>query len=615
LKVSSQNQIQKTGAHHGHFLLHHLVYPCRRAIINTFEKSAGPASPILIALFLWDKSKITKETLDRFSSAGVIHIFAVSGLHVGYILIIVMTLFSFFRLPYAWRVFSTLAILTLFVLINQVQPSVLRASLMAGFYLISTLLEKRTDPLNIVGISALIILLIRPGDLFHIGFQLSFTAVLSIIYIYPKLSNHPISLFLFKKFHTLPIIHKGLHLFLVSLAAQLGTLPLVAVYFNRVPLLASWTGLIAIPVAGVVVAVGFITLLSACIHPWLAMVYGSFNQTLIELLVMWINSIGQLSFSSLVVPSPHPFMIAQYWITLLLIVHFFHPLIRKRLIFCFLVGLNLIVWTQGVQKNLNMLTWIQFDVGQGDAALIQLPRGRVILVDTGNKSLYLDTGQDIIAPYLRRKGIRHVDMLILTHGHADHVGGYTTLNKEFTIKKTVASISDSNHVFFAQLKKNLESKGSSIQWVAAGDTFLFPGTLIQILSPIHKDRKIGHSWHEENNRSVVFRLLYGRITLLFMGDAEKAVETDLIHQGYDLVSDGLKVGHHGSDTSTSFPFVSCVQPSYAVISVGRNNQFGHPNPEVMNRLKERNVHILRTDQMGALMFQTDGKCLELIHWQ
>ena len=426
-------------------------------------------------------------------------------------------------------------------------------------------------------------LLLHPLDLFDLGFQLSFSAVFSIVYFYQKINGLPFVLKIRNRFLKHPAGRYLLPAFLVSLSAQLGTLPLIAVYFNRIPLLALVINLIAVPAAGLIVALGFTSIIFSLFSFWIASVYGALNQEIIRLFIGLIQWFGKLSFSYIEIPSPGITLILLYFSLLLFFVHIDDSKRRKPFLFAVMIFANLWIWEQVVRNDSNKLTWIQFDVGQGDAALIRLPKGKTVLIDGGEKRPYFDNGERVIAPCLRRQGIRKLDLVILTHPHNDHVGGLTYFLNHFRVSSIITAGTDFNSELYRDFLKSIEKHGVPHRIVTAPDSIFFPGIKMLILSPT---REIKNSDRNVNNQSIVVRIAYGGIRLLLTGDAERAVENDLISQKRCLRSDGLKVGHHGSITSSTRFFLERVAPKYAVISVGEYNRFGHPSDIVIQRLRE-----------------------------
>ncbi len=618
LRILSGTKTKITGRNQGNFFLREIVYPARRFMIRTINRiTFGPSRPILQALIVGEKGTISPEVRDSFAKAGVIHVLAVSGLHVGFVLLIFMTIFGLFRIPYGGRVLLTVFGLVFYAFLTEVRAPVVRAAAMASIYMIGTLIERKTNPFNVIGVAALGLCLLRPSNLFDVGFQLSFVAVFSIIYFYQKLNNLPFITKLRRAFAKNRIANYCLTILLVSLSAQLGTMPLTAIYFNRIPVLSILVNIFVIPLVGLIVALGFVSLIFGIISPWLASAYGALNQELLSLLIKTVSWVGHLSFSHVFLPTPDILWVIVYFLFLLLLFNIQDTKWRKKFVFLFLISLNLIVWRGAIWNDGTRMTWIQFDVGQGDAAFIRLPCGRTLLIDGGEKRRFFDNGERVIAPYLRRKGIRKIDTVILSHPHNDHVGGLVYVLNHFKVKEVITAGTPFESQLYKKFLETIRKKKIPTRIVTAPDSMTeFPGVKLYFLSPIGKRKtEIKDQSHDINNNSLVIRILFGRTGLLFTGDAEKEAEHDILLSGKPLFSNGIKAGHHGSITSSTLPFLKNVMPEQAVISVGKYNKYHFPSPIVIQHFQMLGATVHRTDIEGAVIFKSDGKSLRQVKWQ
>lgn len=253
---------------------------------------------------------------------------------------------------------------------------------------------------------------------------------------------------------------------------------------------------------------------------------------------------------------------------------------------------------QGFQEiNKDELKVYFIDVGQGDATLLEY-KNHYMIIDAGNNS-----EEEFMVEYLNSKNIDTLDYIIGTHPHADHIGGLDAVIDNFDIENIYMPTATTDTKTFTDVLDSIENKHLSITEPVAGTEFMFNDLNIQILSPIIEYDKM-------NNNSIVLKLTYDDISFLFTGDAEEVAEYDILNLGYNISSDVLKVGHHGSDTSTSDKFLNAVNPGYSVISVGKNS-YGHPAEIVLNRLEKYNSEIFRTDQNGTIVFSTNGKELKI----
>lgn len=238
------------------------------------------------------------------------------------------------------------------------------------------------------------------------------------------------------------------------------------------------------------------------------------------------------------------------------------------------------------------VTWL--DVGQGDAAVIQCG-GQTMLIDGGKpeKSSY-------IYAWLQQHGLSYLDVIVATHVDADHIGGLSGALNYASVGTAYCPVTTGTTETFQSFVKYLAQRGKQITVPTAGETFALGGAQVQILGPLH-------SAEDSNDNSIVLKVSFGATSFLFTGDAERAEEQDLLNAGVNLQSTVLKVGHHGSDTSTSYPFLRAVVPQYAVISVGTGNSYGHPTEAVLSRLRDAGVTTFRTDLQGEITAVSDGQ--------
>lgn len=240
------------------------------------------------------------------------------------------------------------------------------------------------------------------------------------------------------------------------------------------------------------------------------------------------------------------------------------------------------------------------DVGQADSILIKTSKGNSMLIDAGNNA-----DDDLVYSYLKSQGINTLDVVVGTHPHEDHIGGLDTVINNFSVNKIYMPKASSTTKTYEDVLLAIKNKGLKVTNPIAGSTFSIGDAKFTILAPNSSN------YDDLNNSSIVLKMQYGSNSFLFTGDAEDVSERGMLNKGYDLSADVLKVGHHGSESSTTESFLKAVSPKYAIIMVGKGNSYGHPHNDVLNRLKTNNINVYRTDESGTIIATTDGKTISI----
>ena len=247
-----------------------------------------------------------------------------------------------------------------------------------------------------------------------------------------------------------------------------------------------------------------------------------------------------------------------------------------------------------ISEEVSELYVYYIDVGQSDAALIVCD-GKAMLIDGGNAG-----DSSLIYSFLEKRGIAHLDYIVATHAHEDHIGGLAGALNYATVGTALCPVTEYDSKAFGNFVKYLGAQGVPITVPEHGDTFKIGSADVMVVGPINQSSAA-------NNTSIVLKVTYGETSFLFTGDAERALEQDILEAGYDISATVLKVGHHGSDTSTTYPFLREIMPEYAVISCGKGNQYGHPNEDLLSRLRDADVAVYRTDMQGTIVCHSDGE--------
>ncbi|MDY0082506.1 MAG: DNA internalization-related competence protein ComEC/Rec2 [Ignavibacteriaceae bacterium] len=586
------------------------LFSIRKSIDSKIKELHNPETAgLLRGLILADRSEISFETKTEFINTGVIHVLAVSGLHVGYILIIVV--FAFGRFGIYTRASLTILALLFFMMLTGASPSVTRATIMSIILIIAFVTNRSTNLLNSVSLAAIIILLFNPYELFNPGFQLSFSAVISIAVIYPVFQKSINNLII--KFNW---VKKILLFTVVSLSAQIGTLPFTLAYFSKLSVIAVLTNLIVIPAIGFILGIGIITIIIGYFSVFLASYFAAANDLLTFLLTGLISFAGKLEFSFLWIRnySLYDSLVYYGFLSIVLLALYRSHKILFKLSITLIALASILFYSSFDDSNLlteNKLNILMIDVGQGDSFLLKFPNGKTALIDAGEADPYIDNGERIIMPLLDHLGIDKIDYGFISHLDSDHYGGFISLIYYGRIKEVYRPLPDSSK---KSLRLEIFLKDMNVKAYHYDKSILEIGnTKIYIMNNPYSKY---YQYLSSNDKSGILKVVYGDNSFLFVGDCEYQGEYYLASDfSQVLKSDVLKVGHHGSKTGSSEAFLNLVLPKYALISAGIKNKFNHPSEKVLESLQKINSEILRTDLSGAVLMQSDGKEIKIINWR
>lgn len=592
----------------GNYSFANTLFSIRKSIDRRISELHGTkASAFLRGVLLADRSDISPEIREAFTNSGIVHILAVSGLHVGYIILIFYLLTA--RLNIHLRYVFILAGILFFLLITGMPVSAVRASLMAVILLAANYFDRGYNPVNSLALAVLLILIYDPSEMFTAGFQFSVSSVFSILFFYPLFVNW---------LKSKNIRNKYVRIFLlfisISLFAQLGSLPFTIAYFHKVPVVSIAANIFAIPLAGLIIANAFITLIISVVSTNIAITFASVNDLFVNFL-FWIgNLFGNLKIAYLTV-SGSKFTEGILYLLIIFpgIAHLLKDHLLKMKVLVSVLLLFNITFLFGFSGDQipedGKLSILAIDVGQGDSFLIKFPNGKTALVDAGNSTPAFDNGKRTIIPLLQFCGINKLDYLFISHVDADHYKGSLSLIGNGLVDTVYFPEPDPSvrkEVSFLEFLKNHKK---IIRYYSGGEIYCGNAKIYFLKCP-----EISN--FDSNNRSGIIKLCFGNTSALFTGDAEIKLEKELISRfGKFLDSDVLKVGHHGSRHGTGKPFLQWVTPEYSIISAGKNNLYHHPTPDVIRNLEEINTNICRTDYEGAVLLESDGKHFSKINWR
>ncbi len=570
----------------------------------------GERRHFIKALLLGERKDLDKSIVSNFINSGIVHVLAVSGLHVGFIAAIFFIIFGRFNLFLKGGL--TVAGIIVFMFVSGLHPSVIRASVMAVLMILALLSGRKYSSFNVLALAALILLVINPSELFSPGFQLSFAAVFSILFFYPSFERYLNSFNVRSKF-----LKSLLQLFLLTFAAQLGTLPITLIYFKKLSLISFFINLIAVPLIGVIVAFAVASLAFAVISTYLGALIATTNSLLIEIMFYMAKLSGNMEFSYLRIRNFNLWEALLYYALLIVIYISFTKFNSLKSKVSILILSILIFFTyDGIISppflEKNKLYVIAVDIGQGDSFLLRFPDKRAALIDAGNATKHFDNGKYVIEPLLNFLGVDKIDYLFISHVDADHYRGSLSLIKDGLVKQIYKPVIDKRLAKDVAFEKFAESFDVPIDYYSRRK-FSIGGARLYFLNDTSL---IKYKKFSQNNKSGLLKLCYGNESFLFTGDLEKTGENlwrDLY--GKFLQSEVLKVGHHGSKSSTGERFLKMVKPKYALISAGENNKFGHPNFETLRILNKFGVEIKRTDKSRAIVLSADGNKIKFINWK
>jgi competence protein ComEC len=578
----------------------------RRALRTRLERSfpgpppAGisPEGAVLEGLLLGDDGRMDEDTVGTLQKTGLYHLFAISGAHIAIVTFLFFSLFKLVRVPRRVSYAILIICLVFYALLVEGSPSVLRAVIMAVAYLAGKLLWKDAHLLNTISISAFALLVMNPSSLFDPGFQLTFAATLSIILFYPKI---------FRIFPRLPL--QIAELTAMSVTASLGVLPILVSVFNRVTFSSLILNTAAVPLIGVVMGAGYAFFPVAFAAPFLAAPFAFGLGALIRIFSWLSHRLDSVHFLSYRVPTPPGLVVAGYFAFLLLLLAPAKFRRQKAAVFAGFAVFFLALILYPFPSRSSDLKVTFLDVGQGDSILIEFPGSKKMLVDGGGfPASAFDVGERVVSPFLWRKGIKKIDVLVMTHSHPDHAGGLAAVARNFRIGEFwEADASAANPQAGAVLSALAPSV--PVKRISRGFVRKEAGAEIEVLHP--PDGPNSPPEGVDNDRSAVLRLTFGRISILLPADISRDAEAGILATGALLRSRIMKSPHHGSATSSSEPFLDKVRPEYAVISVGQGNSYGFPQADVLERYTRIGARVFRTDLDGAVEFSTDGAILHV----
>ena len=548
---------------------------------NMPQKTAN----LLLGLLIGQKDNIQEDIIKSFRTANLSHILAVSGAHTSYIILGLTYIITKSKAPRRIGYIITIIILLLFIIITGASYSVIRACIMSIITISAKLFYKKENFFISICVSLFIILIQNPFAINDIGLKLSFLGTIGIIVFNKNITE------LFIRIKIKENLAKVLSL---TFSAQLMIMPITILNFNTFSVTFFISNILASPLLGIIIILGFIGIfVSFVLNPISKILFFILNLFL-ELLIFISEIVTKIPGSSILVKTPNLVFVITYYILILFINYFFtikkNPIRRfqkkiikictikniKKIIKIIAIIFLIISFLTMLARVINPTLKIYFiDVGQGDSTLIITPKGKKILIDGGEGK------NEILLPYLLDRGINKIDYIIISHFDSDHCNGLIEVMEKIKVGKVIVSKQPEESEEYRNILEIIKRKNIEACVVKAQDRITIEKDLyINILNPAGK-----LEFKDLNNNAIVAKLIYKNFSMLFTGDIEKAEENIAQKYKNNLKSTILKVAHHGSKTSTNEEFLKYVEPQIALIGVGENNKFGHPNQQTIEKLK------------------------------
>ncbi len=613
---------------------------------------------MLSATVTGDRTFLAHSLRVGFERTGSFHMLVVSGLHLGILAVCIAWVARRLRIPRFPATLLTIAASFVYALFTGFATPVQRSFWMISLYLIARLIYRDRNVLNTIGFAALCLLVASPRDLFNASFQMTLLAVVAIggiamplltSTIHPYLSatrslgtlaldiKLPPHIAQFRVTVRLVAAHlqratgtrvawrilpstirfslRIVEALVVSIVVELAMALPMAVWFHRFTLFALPVNLFILPLLFLLMPAALFTLLVLLVWPTVATVPAALVALLLHMGIGLVHGFGSLAWGDIRLATPLPWQTAVFCGLLaaaLMLAHAHLGRLRE-LTWAALVAAALVaVFPNPIRSPRNALLFEAIDVGQGDSILLITPEGKTLLVDGGGfgggprqSAQEFDIGEEVVSAALWSRGIRHLDAVALSHAHSDHMGGLPAVLRNFHPDELW--VGDNPHVApYDALLDEASQLHTRLRTLRSGDEFMLGSVRIRALAPFPSH----HPGAEpSNNDSMVLHVAYGDTSVLLEGDAEAPIEESMLNEP-GLASTLLKVGHHGSTTSTRPGFLARVAPRWAVISCGLRNRYGHPRQEILRELQSAHVRTFSTDVDGAVCMRLDGASVQ-----
>ena len=607
---------------------------------------------MLSAMILGDRTYLNHQARVGFERTGSFHLLVVSGMHLAIFAACIFGLAALLRLPRIWSTTVTIACSFCYALLAGFGEPVQRSFWMVTLYLLARLLFRERNSLNAIGFAAVCLLALDPRSLTGASFQMTLLSVLIVAGVAVPVAEHTFGPYLqaarnlglvaidpslpprlaqfrvtlrlvadhlqpligrrFARFLPPALVRLTLRVFellLVSALIELAMSLPMAIYFHRVTALGLPVNLLVVPLIGLALPSALITFSTLLLWPSLAIVPAAVTAALLHAISGIVRLFSTMGAGDIRLSSPGgPAIIAGILLIGLAVWaarNSRFPVVGP--VVALACSAACVFYPRALAYHPGVLEVTAIDVGQGDSLLLVSPQGKTLLIDAGGpiggaqaSNANFEIGEDVVSPVLWSRNIRRLDAVALTHAHSDHMGGMPSVLQNFRPRALWVGNNPGIPAYQALLAE-AHRLNIPVESMAAGDRFAFGGAQVEVLAP---PAGYAPGPGASNDDSLVLHVAYGQTSVLLEGDAQAASEQHMLAEA--LHSDLLKVGHHGSKTSTTPRFLAAVGPRYAVVSVAHHNPYGHPKMEILRRLQDEHVRTFRTDALGATSFYLDG---------